>query len=74
MTTIELSNETEQRLAQLAVRSGTTTAALLNDFIEQGIADMEAGYHALAVLERVHTGQEPIYSTAAVRTALELDC
>ncbi|MBK1693948.1 hypothetical protein CKO09_04240 [Chromatium weissei] len=72
-TVIELSAECEQRLAQLAARCEMTRAALLNELIEQGLADRDDEYHVLAVLERVRTDQEPIYSAANVRKVLELD-
>lgn len=70
---IELSAEFEQRLDALVMHSGMTKAALLHEFVEQGLTDLETEYRAVAVLERVRTGQEPIYSAAAVRKALELN-
>jgi len=66
-TLIELSTEFEQRLETLVAQTGITKAALLHDMVEQGLADLETEYRAVAVLERVRTGQEPIYSAAAAR-------
>ena len=72
-TSIRLAPETEQRLDQLAARTGRTKAYYLREIIEQGIGDMEDYYLAAEVLERVRKGQEQVHSAAGVRKDLGLD-
>ena len=72
-TSIRLAPETEQRLAFLASQTGRTKAFYLREMIERGLADMEDYYLAADVLERVRQGTEPVYSSADVRNALNLD-
>lgn len=69
---IQLSPEIEQRLDCLASRAGRSKASYLREIIEQGIEEMEDGYLAAEVLERVRSGQEQVHSAAAVRRDLGL--
>ena len=72
-TSIHLAPETERLLNHLAERTGRTKAYYLREIIEQGIEEAEDYYLALDVLERVRSGQEPVYSSADVRKELGLD-
>ena len=72
-TSIRLPSETERRLDFLASRTGRTKAFYLRELIERGLEDLEDYYLAADVLERVRKGEEKVYSTSAVRDALELD-
>jgi RHH-type rel operon transcriptional repressor/antitoxin RelB len=72
-TSIRLSAKAEQRLDFLAARTGRTKAFYLREMIEAGLDDLEDYYLAADVLERVRKGEEPIYSSAQVRTDLGLD-
>ncbi len=72
-TSIRLAKETEQRLDDLAARTGRTKAYYLREMIEQGLEDLEDYYLAAEVLERVRKGQEAVHSAADVRRDLDLD-
>lgn len=72
-TSIRLPEEMEKRLDFLASHTGRTKAFYLKQMIENGIEDMEDYYLAADVLERIRRDQEKIYSSADVRSALELD-
>jgi RHH-type transcriptional regulator, rel operon repressor / antitoxin RelB len=72
-TSIRLSAKAEQRLDFLAAKTGRTKAFYLREMIEAGLDDLEDYYLAADVLERVRKGEEPIYSSAQVRTDLGLD-
>lgn len=72
-TSIRLSPEIEQRLNDLALRTGRTKAYYLREIIEQGIEEMEDYYLAADVLERVRKGQEQVHCAADVRRDLGLE-
>ncbi|MGD0567601.1 MAG: CopG family transcriptional regulator [Candidatus Sulfotelmatobacter sp.] len=72
-TSIRLSAKAEQRLDFLAAKTGRTKAFYLREMIEAGLDDLEDYYLAADVLERVRKGEEPIHSSAQVRTDLGLD-
>ena len=72
-TSIRLNPETEQRLEQLAAKTGRTKAYYLRELIERGLADVEDYYLAEAALERLRKGEEQIHSSAEVRKELGLD-
>ncbi len=72
-TSIRLSQETEQRLAFLAVQTGRTKAFYLREIIDRGLEDIEDYYLAADVLERVRKGQEQIHSAEDVRRELGLE-
>ncbi|HLR78193.1 MAG TPA: DUF6290 family protein, partial [Burkholderiaceae bacterium] len=61
-TSIRLRPELEERLNNLAARTGRTKAYYLREIIEQGIEDMEDYYLAADVLERVRKGDEDTFS------------
>ena len=71
-TSIRLSDEAEQRLDFLSRQTGRSKAFYLRQMIEKGLDDLEDYYLAADVLERVRKGEEPIHSSAHVRTDLGL--
>jgi RHH-type rel operon transcriptional repressor/antitoxin RelB len=72
-TSIRLNPEIEQRLEQLAAKTGRTKAYYLRELIERGLEDVEDYYLAEAALERLRKGEEQIHSSAEVRKELGLD-
>jgi RHH-type rel operon transcriptional repressor/antitoxin RelB len=72
-TSIRLAPEIENRLDQLARKTGRTKAFYLREIIESGIAEVEEYYLAAETLARVRKGQEKVYSAASVRNDLGLD-
>ena len=72
-TSIRLDSITEQRLDQLAVRTGRTKAYYLRELVTNGLEDLEDYYLAAASVERVRKGEEKIYSAEQVRKDLGLD-
>jgi RHH-type rel operon transcriptional repressor/antitoxin RelB len=72
-TSIRLNPETEQRLEQLAAKTGRTKAYYLRELIERGLEDVEDYYLAEAALERLRKGEEQIHSSAEVTKELGLD-
>ena len=67
---IQLSREDERRLDDLASRTGRSKEYYLREIIERGLEEVEDYYLAIDVLERVHKGEEPMYSAAEVRSEL----
>jgi RHH-type rel operon transcriptional repressor/antitoxin RelB len=72
-TSIRLNPEIEQRLEQLAAKTGRTKAYYLRELIERGLEDVEDYYLAEAALERLRKGEEQTHSSAEVRKELGLD-
>jgi RHH-type rel operon transcriptional repressor/antitoxin RelB len=72
-TSIRLSPDLEERLNQLAVKTGRTKAFYLRQIVEKGLSEMEEYYLAIDTLERVRSGSETVYSSASVREDLGLD-
>jgi RHH-type rel operon transcriptional repressor/antitoxin RelB len=72
-TSIRLAPEIENRLDELARKTGRTKAFYLREIIEGGIAEVEEYYLATETLARVRKGQEKVYSAASVRKDLGLD-
>lgn len=72
-TSIRLATATEERLDQLAAKTGRTKAFYLREIIEAGLAEVEEYYLAASVLERVRKGTERVHSAPATREALGLD-
>ncbi|MDQ2733544.1 MAG: DUF6290 family protein [Pseudomonadota bacterium] len=71
-TSIRLDPETEQRLANLASRTGRTKAYYLRELVSNGLEDLEDFYLASATMERVRKGQESVYSLEDVERDLGL--
>ncbi len=61
-TSIRLAPEFEQRLTDLAHRTGRSKAYYLREIVEKGLAEMEDYYLAADVLERVRKGEEKVHS------------
>ena len=72
-TSIRLDSATEQRLEQLAARTGRTKAYYLRELVSRGLDDLEDYYLAAATVERVRKGEEATYAAAEVRADLDLD-
>lgn len=72
-TSIRLSPETEQRIDQLAARSGRSKAYYLREMIERSLEDVEDYYLAEEVLERIRKGEEKVHTPADVEHDLGLD-
>jgi RHH-type rel operon transcriptional repressor/antitoxin RelB len=72
-TSIRLTPEVEQRLDFLATQTGRTKAYYLRQIIESGLEEIEDYYLAAEVLDRVRSGQEPVFSASDVRKDLGLD-
>lgn len=71
-TSIRLSQETEQRLDDLASKTGRTKAYYLREIIEQGIEDMEDYYLAAKQLEEIRAGRSKTYTLEEVEQHLGL--
>lgn len=71
-TSIRLDPITEQRLGNLAAKTGRTKAFYLRELVTNGLEDLEDYYLAAAAMERVRKGEEKVYSAAEVRKDLGL--
>lgn len=69
MVTIQLDRDLEQRLTELARRTGRTASDLARELIEENLEDLEDRYIAEARLEKRQT---PL-TIEQVRKELELD-
>ncbi len=63
---------TEQRLGNLAAKTGRSKAFYLRELVTNGLEDLEDYYLAAATMERVRKGEEKVYSAAEVRKDLGL--
>lgn len=72
-TSIRLDPITEQRLGNLAAKTGRTKAFCLRELVANGLEDLEDYYLAAATMERVRKGEEKVYSAAEVKKDLGLD-
>lgn len=72
-TSIRLDPETEQRLDQLAAKTGRTKAYYLRELVSSGLEDLEDYYLAAATMERIRKGDERVHSAEQVRKQLGLD-
>ena len=71
-TSIRLEPEIEQRLDNLAAKTGRSKAFYLREIISNGLEDMEDYYLAAEVLERIRKGEERVYSLDEVEHSLGL--
>lgn len=71
-TSIRLDPVTEQRLNHLTTATGRTKAFYLRELVERGLEDLEDYYLAENTMQRVHQGQERIYSLDEVERELGL--
>ena len=72
-TSVQLPQETEQRLDALVSRTGRSKADWLRELIARGLDDAEDYDLAAEVLERVRKGEERVHSAADLRRDLGLD-
>lgn len=72
-TSIRLAPELDNRLNQLALKTGRTKAFYLREIIESGLDEAEEYYLAAGTLARVRKGQERIHAAASIRKDLGLD-
>ena len=72
-TTIQLSPDLEQRLAELARQTNCSTEFHLREIIEHGLSEVEGYYRAVATLDRIRKGEERTYTLEEVREQLGLD-
>ena len=72
-TSVRLDLAIEQRLDQLAAKTGRTKAYYLRELVMNGLDDLEDYYLAAATMERVRKGEEKVYSAQQVRKDLGLD-
>jgi RHH-type rel operon transcriptional repressor/antitoxin RelB len=72
-TSIRLNPVIEQRLDHLAAQTGRTKAYYLRELVTNGLDDLEDYYLAAVTMERVHKGEEKVYSAEQVREDLGLD-
>jgi len=70
---ITLDPDIEQRLDQLATKTGRTKSFYLRELIEGGFDDLEDFYLADATMERVRKDQENLVSGSNVRKELGQD-
>jgi len=71
-TSIRLAPELDDRLSQLALKTGRTKAFYLREIIESGLDEAEEYYLAAGTLARVRKEQERVHSAASVRKDLGL--
>nr|VFJ49051.1 MAG: RHH-type transcriptional regulator, rel operon repressor / antitoxin RelB [Candidatus Kentron sp. DK] len=69
---IQLQPEIEKRLFSLADRTNRPVVPFLREIIERGLDDLEDGFAASEILQRVDKGREKTHSTHEVRIALGL--
>ncbi len=72
-TSIRLDPAVEQRLDYLAAQTGRTKAYYLRELVTNGLEDLEDFYLAAATMERIHKGDERVYSAEKVRKDLGLE-
>jgi RHH-type rel operon transcriptional repressor/antitoxin RelB len=70
---IRLSDADEKQLEQLARETGQSKEFHVQQFIRQGLEDIEDYNLAAEIAKRVRNGEEAVYSLAEVRKDLGLD-
>ena len=70
---IRLSDADEKQLEQLARETGQSKEFHVQQFIKQGLEDIEDYNLAAEIAKRVRNGEEAVYSLAEVRKDLGLD-
>jgi len=71
--TIDLDRDTDERLTELAARTGKTKADHAAEILKYGIEDVEDYYKASEVLARIERGEEKVYSLEEVMRDLGVD-
>lgn len=72
-TSVRLTPELEDRLTNLAARTGRTKAFYLRQIISRGMDEVEEYFLAESIALRVHSGEERTYNSAEVRRDLGLE-
>jgi RHH-type rel operon transcriptional repressor/antitoxin RelB len=72
-TSIRLTPSVEERLDNLAQKTGRTKAFYLRELVERGLQDLEDYYLANEVFKRVQQGQEEVLSSEQVKKELGLE-
>jgi RHH-type rel operon transcriptional repressor/antitoxin RelB len=72
-TSIRLDPEIEQRLNELAAKTGCAKSYYLRELIEGRLDDLEDFYLADATMEHVRKGTEKVLTAAQIREDLGLD-
>jgi RHH-type rel operon transcriptional repressor/antitoxin RelB len=70
---IKLSPDMQERLDRLTSQTGMSREYYLQQFIIEGLEDVEADLAADAIEQRIENGVEKVHSSADVRKALGLD-
>jgi RHH-type rel operon transcriptional repressor/antitoxin RelB len=71
--TVELDRDTDQRLEELAARTGKSKAEHAAEILKYGIEDVEDYYTALEVTKRIERGEERVYTAEELRRELGLE-
>ena len=72
-TSVQVPDELDKRLDQLAQRTGRSKADYLQEAFENALEDLVDSYDAMEISERIGRGEEKTYSSAEVRRELGLD-
>ena len=70
---VRLDPETEERLKCLSEETGRSVSFYIRELIGLGLEDVEDYYMAEAVLKRVDSGEEKVYTLEEVKQHLGLD-
>jgi RHH-type transcriptional regulator, rel operon repressor / antitoxin RelB len=70
---VDLDRDTDQRLEELAARTGKSKAEHAAQIIQFGLEDVEDYYKAVEASERIRRGEETVYSSDELRRELGLD-
>ena len=71
--TVELDRDTDQRLEELAARTGKSKAEHAAEILKYGMEDVEDYYAAVEVSGRIARGEEKVYSLEEVMRDLGVD-
>jgi len=73
MLALRLPKDIEDRLTALAEKTGRTKSFYARQAIVTYLEDLEDAYQADAIMTRVASGKEPLYSSEEVRKDLDLE-
>jgi RHH-type rel operon transcriptional repressor/antitoxin RelB len=71
--TVELDRDTDERLDELAARTGKSKSEHAAEILKYGIEDVEDYYKAVEVSRRIESGEEKVYSLEEVMRDLGLE-
>ncbi len=72
-TSIQLSQDAEERLEFLVSETGRSKDSYLDEIIERGLEDVEDYYLAADVLKRIRSGKEKVHTVSEVKESLALE-